>query len=414
MQASNVSATLHFRLLVVGAKPQAQPVVARRPSFFLLPLIYAGFISLGLPDGTFGIAWPAVYPELKLPIGLAGTVTLVGTLLAALAGFNSGRIIARFHTGPVVLVSCMLTGSALVALAFASNMGWLLATAVPLGLGAGAVDAGLNGFVARHYSGRHMNWLHACWGVGALGGPLIMGQALASSHGWRGGYLMIGSAQLALSLLFLFTLRLWAVVPERPVAASGNRAPGRRPGLPADSFAGWLSPAIFVLYVTVEAITGVWVGSILVVGRGFPPATAAVCAAAFYGAITGGRILVGFVVDRHGNRPLVTLGTLVALAGAVLFALSGSVFPVFAALVLMGLGFAPVYPCLMHEVPRRFSPEAAQTVIGRQSGAGGIGAGVLPAAAGLLAQHSLDGIPWLVVIGIIALFAAIRVLDRIS
>jgi MFS family permease len=409
-----VRVTLNFRLLVSGAKAQARRVVVRRPSFFLLPLIYLGFISLGLPDGTLGIAWPAIYPELHVPIGMAGTITLVATLLSALAGFNSGRIIARFHTGPVVLVSCVLTGAGLVALAHASNLGWLLATAVPLGLGAGAVDAGLNGFVARHYSGRHMNWLHACWGLGATSGPVLMGQALASSHGWRGGYLLIGSIQLALALLFLLTLRLWDVVPERPAAAATAGPTRLRAAPPADSFAGWLSPAIFVLYVSVEMTTGVWVGSILVVGRGFEPATAALCVAAFYGAITGGRILVGFVVDRHGNRRLVTLGTLVALAGAGMFAAGGSVPLVFAALVLMGLGFAPVYPCLMHEVPHRFAPEAAQTVIGRQSGAGGIGASALPAAAGLLAQESINGIPWLVLLGLVALIAAIRLLDRLT
>lgn len=389
-------------------------MVGRRPSLLLLLVIYLGFISLGLPDGTLGVAWPAIYPELRLPIGLAGTITIIITLLAGLAGFNSGRIIDRFGTGPVVLISCGLTGSALLAIAYAPSLAWILAAAVPLGLGAGAVDAGLNGFVARHYSGRHMNWLHACWGIGASCGPLVMGLALSSAAGWRGGYLLVGGVQLSLALLFLLTLRLWATVPEHAPARSVDARSEKVPTMPANSPAGFLSPALFALYAGIEATAGLWVASILIVGRGFPPATAALCTAGLYGAITTGRILVGCVVERCGNRRLVTLGTLLALVGAVLFVASAAALPAALALVVLGLGLAPVYPGLMYEVPRRFSPAAAQTVIGRQSGAANLGVAILPAAAGGLAEHSLALIPWVLVAGILLLFAGIRRLDRLT
>lgn len=389
-------------------------MVVRHPSRLLLPVIYLGFISLGLPDGTLGVAWPAVYPELRLPIGLAGTITIIVTLLAGLSGFNSGRIIARFRTGPVVLLSCVLTGSALLAIAQAPSLAWILAAAVPLGLGAGAVDAGLNGFVARHYSGRHMNWLHACWGIGASTGPLVMGLALSSAGGWRGGYLFIAGVQLSLALLFLLTMGLWATVPERVITGDAAAQSDHLPTMPANSPAGILSPVIFALYAGIEATAGLWVASILIVGRGFNPATAALCTAGFYGAITGGRILVGFIVERCGNRRLVTLGTFLALVGAAVFVGATSTWPAAAALVVMGLGLAPVYPGLMHEVPRRFAPAAAQTVIGRQSGAANLGVAILPAAAGWLAQHSLALIPWVLVAGILLLLAAIRRLDRLT
>lgn len=389
-------------------------VVVRHPSRLLLPVIYLGFISLGLPDGTLGVAWPAVYPELRLPIGLAGTITIIVTLLAGLSGFNSGRIIARFRTGPVVLLSCVLTGSALLAIAQAPSLVWILAAAVPLGLGAGAVDAGLNGFVARHYSGRHMNWLHACWGVGASTGPLVMGLALSSASGWRGGYLFIAGVQLSLALLFLLTLGLWSTVPERAITGDAAAPSDHLPTMPANSPAGILSPAIFALYAGIEATAGLWVASILIVGRGFNPATAALCTAGFYGAITGGRILVGFIVERCGNRRLVSLGTFLALVGAAVFVGATSTWPAAGALVVMGLGLAPVYPGLMHEVPRRFAPAAAQTVIGRQSGAANLGVAILPAAAGWLAQHSLALIPWVLVAAILLLLAAIRRLDRLT
>lgn len=389
-------------------------VRSRRLDLALLVIIYLGFISLGLPDGTFGVAWPAIYPELRLPIGLAGTIMIVVTLLSGLSGFLSGRIIARFHTGPVVFVSCLLTGSALVIVSYGTSLPWLFAAALPLGVGAGAVDASLNGFVARHYSGRQMNWLHACWGIGATCGPLFMGYALGSHQGWRFGYLVLGGVQLTLAALFLLTLRLWARGPERPTASSPADTPVKLPTLLANSFAGWLSPAIFALYVAVESTAGLWAGSIMMVGRGIAPETAALCTAAYYGAITAGRILAGMVVEDRSIRRLIALGTGVALVGALLFAYATTPRLNAVALVLLGLGFAPVYPCLMHEVPRRFAPEAVLTVIGRQSGASYLGGAFLPAASGWLAQYWLGGIPWVIVIGVIALMACIRRLDRIT
>jgi len=386
----------------------------KRRTYLLLAVIYLGYMSLGLPDGTFGVVWPKIYPELNLPVGLAGVITTVGTMLTATAGFSSGWIIARWRTGPVVLVSGLLTATGLLMLAQANNAVWLFAAVVPLGLGAGAVDAGLNGYVARHYSGRHMNWLHACWGLGAMSGPLVMASALASSRGWRGGYFVLGLAQLGLAVVFLLTLRLWSRVPERAVEKANRPVPIRPPTHLANSFAGWLSAIIFALYVAVELTTGLWASSILVVARGVAPESAAICVMAFYGAITGGRILVGFVVGLLGARALVTGGACTALLGAFIFNYSGTTIMAATALILIGLGFAPVYPCLMHEVPRRFAPEAVQTVIGRQSGAASLGAGFLPAVAGWLAQKSLDGIPWLIVGGVIALIGCIRLLDRVT
>ncbi|HEY0945883.1 MAG TPA: MFS transporter [Opitutaceae bacterium] len=386
-----------------------------RARLFLLVVIYLGFISLGLPDGTLGVAWPQAHVELRLPIGLAGTIMIVATLLAAASGFSSGRLVGRFNTGPVVLASCLLTGAALVLLSRAQTLASLLLAAVPLGLGAGAVDASLNGYVARHYTGRHMNWLHACWGIGATCGPLVMAEALTRAGGWRSGYLVLGGAQLTLALIFLLTLGLWGRVPERTVAAHAARVDGRTPVAAANSVAGWLSTVIFALYVAVEMTTGLWASSILVVSRGFSQETGGWCAAAYYGAITLGRILVGTVVDRWGNRRLIAVGGFAALAGALLFALGGHTTPVAAgALILMGLGFAPVYPCLMHEVPRRFAPEAVQVVIGRQSGAAGLGGAFLPAAAGWIAQVSLEAVAWAVIAGIVALSLSLRRLDRMT
>jgi MFS family permease len=389
-------------------------VASSRSAFFLLAIVYLGYISLGLPDGTLGVAWPPLHRELHLPIGLAGTILVVATLLSGIAAFASGRIIARFGTGPVVLVSCLLTGSALVTVSRAQGLSMLLITAIPLGFGAGAVDAGLNGYVARHYSGRHMNWLHACWGIGATCGPLVMARALGTAGSWRNGYLAIGSVQLTLAALFFLTLRLWVVVPERRIETPHDASAGSEPKTGANSFAGWLSAIIFAIYVAVELTTGLWASSILVVARGIPQETAALCAASFYASITFGRIAVGVVVDRWGNRRLIAIGALLALSGAGLFGFAATTPTAAVALVVLGLGLAPIYPCLMHEVPRRFAPEAVQIVIGRQSGAAAVGAATLPALAGWIAEFSLNSIVWTVIAGIVGLIVTIRHLNRIT
>ncbi len=389
-------------------------VGSKHASLLLLGIIYLGFISLGLPDGTFGVAWPQMHKALHLPIGVAGTVLVIGTLLAALSGFSSGRIIARFKTAPVVVVSCALTATGLMLLAQSQSFAGLILAAVPLGLGAGAVDASLNGYVARHYTGRHMNWLHACWGIGATCGPLLMAYAVGHALGWRGGYMVLSSAQFVLATIFLLTLRLWDSEPSRRPEIREDHAVDRTPTALANSPAGWLSVSTFALYVAVESTSGLWLSSILVVSRGLSLESAGLCTAAYYGSITGGRILVGLVVDRWGNRRLVTIGSAVALGGVLLFAFAATTPVAAIAVVLLGLGFAPIYPCLMHEVPRRFAPESVQVVIGRQSGAANLGGAFLPAAAGTLAQFSLESIVWVVIGGMIVLSAAIHRLNRMT
>jgi MFS family permease len=385
-----------------------------RRSLLLLIVIYLGFISLGLPDGTLGVAWPAVYPELNLPLGLAGSILTIATLLTGCTGFASGWIIARWKTGPVVLASGLLTASGMLLLANAQGALWLYVAAVPLGVGAGAVDAGLNGYVARHYSGRHMNWLHACWGIGATSGPFIIGWALGAGHGWRGGYVMISSIQYGLAFLFLVTLGLWSKVPEKQFTEHGHES-GRVPTTSAQSVAGWLSAAIFAIYVAVESTTGLWAGTVMVVRRGFAPETAALCVAGFFGSLTAGRIAVGFVVEHWGNRFVVGAGGFIAATGLALFAWGVGGVPGSAlGLAIAGAGLAPIYPGLMHEVPRRFAPEAVQTIIGRQSGAAAFGAAVLPALAGWVAQHSLVVVPWLLLAVMAVLMACIRHLNRIT
>ena len=379
----------------------------------LLVVIYMAFISLGLPDGVLGLAWPSMRLTLGQPIEALGLVTFCLASCSALSGFAGGHILARFGTGPVTLVSALMTGLSLLGMAHVSSFAQLIVLAFPLGLGAGAVDAGLNHFVARHYSSRHMNWLHACWGGGATLGPLIFSATLASGGNWSAGYATIAICQLMLAAILLASLRLWSQAPESVLGADHPLTVAARRLAP-----GWaqvLAPALFALYVAVEMGVGLWAGSILIESRHFAAETAGMAVTCYYGAIMGGRMLVGLVSDRLGNRPLVYFGLVTAGVGVALFMVAGFAGLNVTGLFLIGLGCAPVYPGLMHETPRRFDPATAQRVIGWQVGAAYVGAMVIPGAFGVLAAHwGLEAI-FPIIGGVIAiLLAAIALLDRVT
>ncbi len=351
----------------------------------LLVVIYLAFVSVGLPDGIQGLAWPGMRASLHQPLEALGVVTAVLTAASSLSGFLSGRVLARFGTGPVTFVSALTTGLALWGLSVATGFPLVVALAFPLGFGAGSVDAGLNHFVAEHYSSRQMNWLHACWGVGATVGPMIMASALASDRGWRGGYGTVSLLQLTLAGLLLLSLGLWSrqgAAHAIPKSADGDGA--RKPPL----YAPFLAATLFTVYAALEMGTGLWAASVLMEARGFEPERAGLAVTLFYGSIMGGRVLVGFVSERTGNRTLIRIGLFVALSGvALMLVRSRDLLPT-AGLVLIGLGCAPIYPGLMHETPRRFDSEATRTVIGWQVASAYVGCALLPAAIGLLAARA--------------------------
>lgn len=384
------------------------------PAIFLLGLVYLSFISLGLPDGVLGVAWPAIRREFGQPLAAVGAITITLTLCSAAASVWSGALARRLGAGRVVAGSCLMTALALLGFSCAPGFGWLVALAIPLGLGAGAVDACLNHFVAAHYSPRHMNWLHGCWGLGATTGPLIMGVALVGAAGWQGGMQTIGLMQLALALLLWLSLGLWRTPAAAPPQSSqAMTAPQFKP---VRALSLWLAPLTFLLYVAAEMGTGLWAASILVTERGFEPATAGLWVSVFFGSLTAGRFAVGLVANRLGNRRLVRWGIAVASCGAAVFALDGLPAPLsLAGLVLTGLGCAPVFPSLMHETTRRFPPEVARRVIGRQMGFASVGSSVMPAACGLLATWAGLGVVMpVVVLLFLALLLVTELLNRLS
>ncbi len=382
--------------------------------FLLLVVIYIAFVSLGLPDGVLGVAWPAMRIDFGQPLAAVGLISIVMTIAGAMSALYSGKVVARWGTGVVVMLSGVLTGVALLGFSWAPSFWWLLALATLLGLGAGAVDTGLNHFVAKHYSSRHMNWLHGFWGLGATAGPFLMGSALASGAGWTGGYRTIGLIQLSLALLLFLALPLWrqeASGATNEDILEDSKLTGFKPINP---WAVWLAPLTFLLYVASEMGTALWAASILITSRQLDALTAGVWVSLFFASITAGRFGIGLVANRLGNRRLVRIGLLAALAGATMFAIP--VLPPtlsLMGLMLMGLGCAPIYPSLMHETAKRFPPLTARRVIGRQLMFSYAGGSVMPAAFGVLATYA--GLVWVmpvVVILLILLLISTAYLDQ--
>lgn len=378
----------------------------------LLVLIYLAFISLGLPDGILGVAWPAIRADLHEPLAAVGLISMTLTVSASLTSWRAAPVLARLGPGRVVAASSLLTACALAVFSLAPSLPWLVAMAVPLGVGAGVVDVALNHFVAEHYASRHMNWLHACWGIGASTGPLIMGLTLALPEGWRLGVQVLAGMQLALSLVLWASLRLWAHAPQAPVATDAPAAgPAARP---VPHSARWFAPLCFFLYVSVEVGAGLWAASVLVGERGLGKAEASLWVSLYYGAITCGRMAIGVLAHHLSNRQWIVRGLWLALAGLLCFiAAPPAVAPW--GLLLLGLGCAPVFPGMMHETPRRFESTQVVPMIGRQMMASYAGGALTPALLGLLA--SALGLVWVMpslLVLLVLLGLALQKLDRIS
>lgn len=351
-------------------------------SIILLVVIYLAFVSLGLPDGVFGVAWPDIRMNFSMPIETAGLVTVLLMSFSALSSFSSGKILHRFGTAKVTLISCLMTGLALLGYSKAPTFAWLIVFTIPLGLGQGAVDSGLNNYVANNYSSRHMNWLHCCWGVGASLGPFIMTKILASGRVWQSGYSVISMIQLSLAFIFLLGLKLWK--EEKRDLIEEDTSQNKSSISILKSISPWLGILMFFIYAGTEYSVGLWANSMLVESRGIPKETAGYWISYYYGALMTGRFLTGVVVNKLGNRALIRIGLIIAALGGILVYIPNLPFITMIGLMLIGLGFAPIYPCMMHETPRRFDEATTKALIGYQVGAACLGGSILSALLGVI------------------------------
>ncbi|MEK4510755.1 MFS transporter [Paenibacillus anaericanus] len=395
-------------------------------TWFLI-IIYLAFISLGLPDSLLGSAWPVMWPEIGASFGSAGILSMVvagGTIVSSLA---SGSITHKIGAGKITLISCCLTAGALLGYSFAPSLVWLIIFAIPLGLGAGAVDATLNNYVAEHYKAHHMNWLHCFWGVGATAGPIIMSYYIADQNSWRSGYATVALIQFGLVIILFITLPLWKRVasireadltqtkPDDNQMDSISVEDGKKPAQKVLKIKGVKHSLVaFLFYCGVEATVGLWGASYLVGARDITAGTAAVWISLYYGGITIGRLVTGFVTLKIRNRVLILIGQLTAILGGVILVLPLPIPFSLAGLILIGLGLAPIYPGLLHETPTRFGRENSAKLMGYQMALAYTGTTFLPPIFGMLAsQISIRVFPIIVLIFLLCMILSSERVNRI-
>ena len=374
----------------------------------LLLMIYLAFVSLGLPDALLGSAWPIMYQEFAVPVSYSGTVFMIicgGTILSSL---NSEKLNRRFGTGKITAISVFLTAIALFGFSISHSFLMLCLFAIPYGLGAGSVDAALNHYVALHYSSRHMSWLHCMWGLGASVGPYIMGFVLQRGEPWNRGYLIVSIIQFILAIILFCSLSLWKKNPEELTENAASTAKQEAPKQEApkqeapkqeapkqkalslkEVFAipgAKESLASFYGYCALEQTVGLWAGSFMVLALGMEEKLAASYVALFYFGITFGRFLSGFFTMKWKDEQMVLGGSAIVFFGIFLLFTPWSKALVMPALILIGLGCAPVYPSVIHSTPYNFGVEHSSALIGAQMAAAYVGTLIMPPLFGVLGR----------------------------
>ncbi|MDR2028074.1 MAG: MFS transporter [Treponema sp.] len=354
-------------------------------TLLLLIIIYLSFISLGLPDSLLGSAWPSMYASLNVPLHYAGYVSMTIAGGTVVSSIFSEKIIRRFGTGIVTAVSVLMTAAALMGFSFFHTFIALCFLAVPLGLGAGSVDAALNNYVALHYKARHMSWLHCFWGIGASIGPIIMSAFLINRNSWNPGYRTIGIIQLCLVLILFLSLPLWK--KGKPPEAAGPRGSTKLPKLLYITGVKQVLAAFFC-YCTIETVTGLWGSSYLVTVKNISPKIAAQWIALYYIGITTGRFISGFITLKLKSRQMIRLGQGIIASGIIVLVLPLGNTALLPGLFMIGLGCAPIFPSLLHETPENFGEEYSQAIMGIQMASAYIGTTLMPPLFGRIASNA--------------------------
>ena len=353
----------------------------------LLAFIYMAFISLGLPDALLGSAWPIMHLEFNVPVSFAGIIFGIisaGTIVSSLC---SDYLTRKYGAGKVTAVSVGMTAVALLGFSFSDAYWQLLLWAIPYGLGAGSVDACLNNYVAIHYESHHMSWLHCMWGLGASAGPYIMSYVLTNGQIWNMGYRYVGILQVVLSALLFLSLPLWkktsgvtsSTMQEEPESLSLPeilKIPGAKEVL-----------VMFFCYCALEQTAGLWASSYLVMHKGISEEIAAQFGSLFYIGITVGRFISGFITFKLNDDQMIRLGQGIIGIGILTMFLPLGDMAALAGLVIIGLGCAPIYPCVIHSTPDHFGADKSQSIVGMQMASAYVGTLCMPPLFGLIANH---------------------------
>jgi fucose permease len=355
----------------------------------LLGIIYLSFISLGLPDSLLGSVWPTLHTQINVPLSYAGILQMLIAGCTVISSLQSDRLTKKYGAGKVTAFSVMTTAIALFGFSVSSSFYQLILWSIPYGLGAGSVDAALNNYVALHYKSRHMSWLHCMWGVGATIGPLLISYALVSNQGWNMGYRYVFYIQVVLTLILFLSLPLWKKAPtiydsdkERNVELKALNLkqilaiPGAKEIMVA-----------FFSYCAIEQTTGLWATSYLVQNEGLSPEASASFAGLFFLGVTIGRALSGFITIKVSDKNMVRSGLIIIAIGILTITLPLSSMAAFIGLIIIGLGCAPIYPCLIHSTPVNFGSDKSQAIIGVQMASAYIGSLLMPSFFGFLIRY---------------------------
>lgn len=354
----------------------------------LLVIIYLSFISLGLPDALLGSAWPAIYPQLNVPVSYAGIISMIISVGTIISSLQSDRLTRLLGTGKVTAISVGTTAVALFGFSLSDSFIALCIWAVPYGLGAGSVDAALNNYVALHYESRHMSWLHCMWGIGASVGPYIMGYVMTGGGTWNTGYRYIAVIQVVLTAIIFLSLPLWK---ERSsiIDESGKKVNAKALTLKEVVKIPGVKEILicFFCYCALEQTAGLWASSYLTLYKGVPAEISAKYACLFFVGITIGRAASGFITMKLNDVQMIRLGQTLIGCGIIILILPLSATISLTGFVIIGLGCAPIYPCIIHSTPEHFGADRSQAIIGIQMAFAYIGTCIMPPIFGFIANH---------------------------
>ncbi len=382
-------------------------------SLLLLIVIYIAFISLGLPDSMLGAAWPMMYPDLGVPVSSAGYISFTVCIGTTLSSLVYAKLSDRFSTWGVTTVSVALTAAALLAYSAIHSFPILIAAAFILGIGAGAVDAGLNNYVALHYKAKAMNFLHAFWGIGTLVGPFLLSYLFANGFSWRSGYIAIGSAQSIVCVIILLSRFLWKANDKVTITTTGEKpdlsnAPQlslksaiQRPGAKA-AMLGFFS------YCAMEQSSMLWAATFLVSVKGFSESTAAASAGLLFWGITAGRIVSGLIADSISERMKIRISQGMLMIGLLLVFFAPEWAAAFS-LFFLGFGFGPIYPTMLHQTPEYFGVEYSAKIMGLEMSSAYIASALMPALFGIIGRNiSMTLFPFYILLFLVMNIVAIE------
>jgi len=373
----------------------------------LLALVYLSFFALGLPDGALGVAWPIIREQMALPLDQVSIIFISHSIFYGLASGFSGTIAAFLKLEKINFLGLVLMAFGLLGFAMSPSFIMLVSMTVFSGMGMGLVDSSLNAYMAKHFSSRYMNWLHCFWGMGAAVSPFLMTRMIMS-HSWRAGYASISIIQWVTALVVLISLLRGIWKMEEKLNEDGQLKTERKPFLALKRFQ-FMQIFIFFLYAGFEYSMSIWIPSILLESRGMDLEVAGWYPTAYFAGIMAGRMVFGFLAGKFSNVAIIRCGFLMALAGLAIMAFSNLIL----GMALIGFGFGPVFPCLMHETSSRFSPSILTKLVGYQIAAVGAGVAVISSMIGQLLTHvSLEALFPAVMILVVLAFLLNEIIEK--